>query len=62
MKADVQRAVVSGADTIDVAHTLLADVSGDVKTMAANGARLSADAAQISETHPQRRRAPSASS
>jgi phospholipid/cholesterol/gamma-HCH transport system substrate-binding protein len=50
MKADVQRAVVSGADTIDVAHKLLLDVSGDVKAMAANGARLSADAAQIAET------------
>ena len=50
MKADVQRAVVSGADTIDSAKQLLADVSGDVKTMAANGARLSADAAQITET------------
>ena len=50
MKEDVQRAVVSGADTIESAKQLLADVSGDVKTMAANGARLSADAAQITET------------
>ena len=50
MKDDVQRAVVSGADTIDVAHKLLNDVSGDVKKMASDGARLSADAAQIAET------------
>ena len=50
MKADVQRAVVSGADTIDIAHKLLTDVSGDLKAMAANGARLSADAATITET------------
>ena len=50
MKEDVQRAVVSGADTIDSAKQLLADVSGDVKTMAASGARLSADAAHITET------------
>jgi phospholipid/cholesterol/gamma-HCH transport system substrate-binding protein len=50
MQADVQRAVVSGADTIDIAHTLLTDVSGDMKAMAANGARLSADAATITET------------
>ena len=50
MKYDVQRAVVSGADTIDVAHKLLVDVGGDVKKMTADGARLSADAAQIAET------------
>ena len=50
MKDDVERAVVSGADTIDIANTLMTDVSGDVKAMAANGARLSADAAQIAET------------
>ena len=50
MKGDVQRAVVSGADTIDDAHKLLTAVSGDVKAMAANGAKLSADAAQITET------------
>ena len=50
LKVDVQRAVVSGADTIDLAHTLMTDVSGDLKAMAANGAKLSADAAQITET------------
>lgn len=50
MKDDVQRAVVSGADTLDDAHVLLTDVSRDVKAMASNGARLSADAAQIAET------------
>jgi phospholipid/cholesterol/gamma-HCH transport system substrate-binding protein len=49
MKYDVERAVTSGADTVDIANKLLADVSGDVKTMASNGARLSADAAQIVE-------------
>ena len=50
MKVDAQRAVVSAADTIDVAHKLMNDVSADVKAMAANGARLSADAAQITAT------------
>ena len=50
MRVDLQRAVASGADTIDLAHTLLTDVSSDLKAMAANGARLSADAAQITET------------
>jgi phospholipid/cholesterol/gamma-HCH transport system substrate-binding protein len=49
MKDDVQRAVVSGADTVDVANKLLKDVSGDVRKMASNGARLAADAAQIAE-------------
>ncbi len=50
MKGDLQRAVASAADTVDVANKLLADVSGDVKQMASNGARLSADSAQIAET------------
>ncbi len=50
MKVDAQRAVVSAADTIDVAHKLMNDVSADLKAMAANGARLSADAAQITAT------------
>jgi phospholipid/cholesterol/gamma-HCH transport system substrate-binding protein len=50
MKGDLQRAVASAADTVDIANKLLADVGGDVKQMASNGARLSADAAQITET------------
>jgi phospholipid/cholesterol/gamma-HCH transport system substrate-binding protein len=50
MKGDLQRAVASAADTVDVANKLMADVRGDVKQMASNGARLSADAAQITET------------
>jgi len=50
LQVDAKRAVVSAADTIDVAHKLMTDVSGDIKSMAANGARLSADAAQITET------------
>ena len=50
LQVDAKRAVVSAADTIDVAHKLMADVTADVKAMAANGARLSADAAQITET------------
>ena len=49
MKGDVERAVVSGANTIDSANALLTAVSGDVKAMASNGARLSADAALIAE-------------
>jgi phospholipid/cholesterol/gamma-HCH transport system substrate-binding protein len=50
MKSDLERAVASAADTVDVANQLLTSVSGDMKAMASNGARLSADAAQISET------------
>ena len=50
MRGDVERAVASGADTIDNANRLLTDVSSDVKAMAKNGARLSADAATIAET------------
>jgi phospholipid/cholesterol/gamma-HCH transport system substrate-binding protein len=50
MKGDLQRAVVSAADTVDVANKLMTDVRFDVKQMASNGARLSADAAQIAET------------
>ncbi len=49
MKDDVERAVVSGANTIDSANALLTAVSGDVKAMASNGERLSADAALITE-------------
>src|SRR4029077_3260013 len=50
MKDDVQRAVASGADTIDDANALLTAVNGDVKARAASGARLSADAATIAQT------------
>ena len=49
MKDDVQRAVVAIADTVDNANTLLADVSGDLKQMAASGAKITGDAAQIAE-------------
>jgi phospholipid/cholesterol/gamma-HCH transport system substrate-binding protein len=49
MKSDLERAVASAADTVEVANQLLTSVSGDMKTMASNGARLSADAAQITE-------------
>ena len=50
LKVDALRAAVSAADTIDVAHKLMTDVTADLKSMAANGARLSADAATITET------------
>ena len=50
MSADAQRAIVSAADTIEGANKLMNAVSGDVKSMAANGARLSADAAKIAAT------------
>ena len=49
MKDDVQRAVVAIADTVDNANALITDVSGDVKKMAASGALITADAAQIAE-------------
>jgi phospholipid/cholesterol/gamma-HCH transport system substrate-binding protein len=49
LKVDVQRAVVSVADTVEDANTLLAAVSGDVKRMASAGARISDDAAQIAD-------------
>jgi phospholipid/cholesterol/gamma-HCH transport system substrate-binding protein len=50
MRDDVQRAVVAIADTADSANEIIAAVSGDVKTMASAGARISNDAAQISES------------
>ena len=49
MKGDVQRAVVAIADTVDNANALITDVSDDVKKMAAAGARITGDAAQIAE-------------
>ena len=50
LKVDAQRAVTSGADTIDNANKLLLAVRGDIKAMAENGAKLTADAAHISDT------------
>jgi phospholipid/cholesterol/gamma-HCH transport system substrate-binding protein len=50
MKGDVENTVMAIGDTVDNANTLLVDVSGDLKKMAASGATLAADAAQISET------------
>ena len=49
MKDDVQRAVVAIADTVDNANALITDVSADVKQMAASGATIAGDAAQIAE-------------
>ena len=49
MKDDVQRAVVSLADTIENANQLIVDVTDDVKLMATAGAKISDDAAKISE-------------
>ena len=50
MKGDLERTVASAANTFDTANTLMTELSSDVKTMASNGVRLSADAAQIAET------------
>jgi phospholipid/cholesterol/gamma-HCH transport system substrate-binding protein len=50
LKGDVQRAVVSIADTAGNANALIAAVSDDVKTMASAGARISGDAAEIAES------------
>jgi phospholipid/cholesterol/gamma-HCH transport system substrate-binding protein len=49
LKGDVERAVVGIADTADSAKTLLAAVSVDLKLMAASGAKISGDAAEIAE-------------
>lgn len=49
MKAEVEGTVVAVGDTIDNANELLLDVAPDMKKMAAAGARISSDAAQISE-------------
>jgi phospholipid/cholesterol/gamma-HCH transport system substrate-binding protein len=49
MKGDVQNAVLAVADTMGNANALITDVSGDVKKMAASGARITDDASQIAE-------------
>ena len=49
MKDDVQRAVVAIADTVDNANALLTGVTGEVTKIAASGALITADAAQIAE-------------
>ncbi len=49
MKDDVQRAVVAIADTVDNANLLITGVTGEVTKIAASGALITADAAQISE-------------
>ena len=49
MKDDVQRAVVAIADTVDNANALITGVSGEVTKIAASGALITADAAQIAE-------------
>jgi phospholipid/cholesterol/gamma-HCH transport system substrate-binding protein len=49
MQDDAQRAVVAIADTADNANALLADVSADLRDMAASGAKLTSDASQIAE-------------
>jgi len=49
LQDDVQRAVASVGDTVDNANDLITNVSGDVKKMASAGARISDDAARISE-------------
>ena len=49
MKGDVENTVMAIGDTVDNANTLLVDVSGDLKKIAASGAILASDAAQIAE-------------
>jgi phospholipid/cholesterol/gamma-HCH transport system substrate-binding protein len=49
MTDDVQRAVVAIADTVDNANSLISSVTGEVTKMAASGALITADAAQIAE-------------
>ncbi len=49
MKGDVERAVVGIADTVDNANALLTAVSADLTQMAASGATITDDAAEIVE-------------
>jgi phospholipid/cholesterol/gamma-HCH transport system substrate-binding protein len=49
MKADSQRAVAGIADTVDNANTLILDVHANVTRMAASGAMIADDAAQIAD-------------
>jgi len=49
MREDVQRAVVAIADTAENANVLITGVTGEVTKIAASGALISADAAQIAE-------------
>ena len=49
MKGDVQSTVVAIGDTVDNANALIIDVSADLKQMAASGATIASDAAQIAE-------------
>jgi phospholipid/cholesterol/gamma-HCH transport system substrate-binding protein len=47
IQTDIQSALVSVGDTVNNANTLMAAISTDVKSMAANGAKIGADAAEI---------------
>ena len=49
MKAEVESTVVAVGDTVDNANKLLVDVAPNMKKMAASGALISSDVAQISE-------------
>ena len=49
LQDDLQRAIMSIADTAQNANRLIVDVSDDVKTMASAGSRISADAAAIAD-------------
>ena len=49
MKSEVQGTVLAIGDTVDNTNALIVDVSDDLKQMAASGAKLSSDAAQIAE-------------
>lgn len=49
MKGDVQNAVGAVADTMGNANALITDVSGDVKKMAASGAKITDDASRLAE-------------
>jgi phospholipid/cholesterol/gamma-HCH transport system substrate-binding protein len=49
MDDEVQRAVVAIADTVETANALITDVSGDLKQMASAGAKITSDAARITE-------------
>jgi phospholipid/cholesterol/gamma-HCH transport system substrate-binding protein len=49
MRDDVHRAVVAVADTVGNANGVIADISPDVKSIVASGAKIAGDASQIAE-------------
>ena len=51
--AGIEKTLTSVDTTVGSANALIVDVSDDVKTLASASARITSDAAQIAEGHPQ---------